>query len=56
MDYTESGQSRANQGIPRFAGNPVMNHADRGAKPVQDAQMATLEIKNGGGSVGRQDQ
>jgi len=25
--YTESGQSRANQGIPRFACNPDLNHA-----------------------------
>ncbi len=28
MGYTESGQSRANQGIPRFACNPDLNHAD----------------------------
>ena len=27
MGYTESGQSRANQGIPRFACNPDLNHA-----------------------------
>ncbi len=27
MDYTESGQSRANQGTPRFACNPALNHA-----------------------------
>jgi len=28
MGYTESGQSRANQGIPRFACNPDLNHAE----------------------------
>ena len=55
MGYAESGQSRANQGIPRFACNPDLNHSDRGAKPIQDAQMDTLEVKNGGGSVGWQD-
>jgi hypothetical protein len=27
MGYTESGQNRANQGIPRFACNPDLNHA-----------------------------
>jgi len=27
MGYTVSGQSRANQGIPRFACNPDLNHA-----------------------------
>ena len=27
MGFTESGQSRANQGIPRFACNPDLNHA-----------------------------
>ena len=27
MGYTESGQSRANQGTPRFACNPDLNHA-----------------------------
>jgi len=27
MGYAESGQSRANQGIPRFACNPDLNHA-----------------------------
>ncbi len=27
MGYTESGQSRANQGIPRFACNPELNYA-----------------------------
>ena len=27
MGYTESGQSRPNQGIPRFACNPDLNHA-----------------------------
>jgi len=52
---TESGQSGANQGIPGFACNPDLDHADRGAKPVQDVQMATLAVKNGGGSVCRQD-
>ena len=30
MGYTESGQSRANQGIPRFACNPDLNHARAG--------------------------
>ncbi len=29
MGYTESGQSRANQGIPRFACNPDLNHASK---------------------------
>jgi hypothetical protein len=27
MGYTESGQSHANQGIPRFACNPDLSHA-----------------------------
>ncbi len=45
MGCTESGQSRANQGSPGFACNPDLNHA----------QMATLEVKNGVGSIGRQD-
>jgi len=31
MGYTERGQSRANQGIPRFACNPDLNHALVGA-------------------------
>jgi hypothetical protein len=31
MGYTESGQSRANQGTPRFACNPDLNHAERPA-------------------------
>jgi len=29
VGYTESGQSRANQGIPRFACNPDLNHAKK---------------------------
>ncbi len=29
MGYTESGQSRANQGTPRFACNPDLNHAQK---------------------------
>jgi len=28
MDCSESGQNRANQGTPRFAFNPDLNHAD----------------------------
>jgi len=31
MGYTESGQSRANQGAPRFACNPDLNHAPASA-------------------------
>jgi len=27
IGYTENGQSRANQGIPRFAWKPDLNHA-----------------------------
>jgi len=33
MGYTESGQSRANQGIPRFACNPDLNHAGAAITP-----------------------
>jgi choline dehydrogenase-like flavoprotein len=29
MGYTKSGQSRAHQGIPRFACNPDLNHAQQ---------------------------
>ncbi len=39
VGYTESGQSRANQGIPRFACNPDLNHAtstNRASKSVRD--------------------
>jgi len=31
MGYTESAQSRANLGIPRFACNPDLNHAGQSA-------------------------
>ena len=45
MGYTEGGQSRANQGIPRFACNPGLNHgreviAQHGPEPLRRAIQA----------------
>jgi hypothetical protein len=47
MGGTESGQSRANQGIPRFACNPDLNHA---RAPARAGTQLLLSDEPAGGS------
>ena len=53
MGYTESGQSRANQGVLRFACNPDLNHADRQAGTRLAETIERMRWRLWHGQVGR---